>query len=73
MDINIENLSDTELNLLVDKIAKIKEKRKKVKREYFFTKLGELWEDIEKADFCVYLDEDGDYYSRIFFHNLQIE
>ena len=73
MDINVENLSDAELNLLIDKIAEAREKRKREKKEYFLAKLRELWEDIEKAGFCVYLDEDGDYYSRIFFYNLQIE
>lgn len=73
MDINVENLSDAELNLLIDRIAETREKRKIEKREYFFTKLEKLWEDIEKAGFCVYLVEDGDYYGRIFFHNLQIE
>lgn len=76
MNINIENLSDAELNLLVNKIAEIKEKRKREKREYFLAKLEELWKDIESAGFGVYIDENGDgdydFYSRIFFHNLDI-
>lgn len=73
MDINVENLSDAELNLLINKITEIKEKRKKEKKEYFFAKLEELWKDIEKAGFCIYNDEDGDYSCRVFFHNLSIE
>lgn len=73
MDINVENLSDAELNLLVNKIAEARERRKREKKEYYLAKIRELWEDIEKAGFEIYAEDGDDFYNRIYSYNLNIE